>query len=118
MQAAVPSRVHRVPSVLWVAVVSLIVLALAQFALGVTGSPVLGVAGLGGLVLAWGLLARHRWAHAVTAAVCVLAPMVAAFSGEFTAAAIILLANMVFVVPLVMTSGWFWDRDRAPVWLR
>ncbi len=107
----------RVPGAVWVSVATLGVFAVGMIGIGVTGPIELIAGGLLAGVVALGLPFRHRWAHAMALVASVLAPVLMLLLGSATEALIVAAVNALIAVPLILTTAWFWKRDRLPVWL-
>ena len=101
-----------VPTVLWIGLVSLAVMVVLQLAMGLMGRESLLLAAVLGGILLVGLYHGHRWAYVVTV-IIVFAKLLVGSSG--TNPLVTLLIDCLVLVPVLMSSKYFWTRTSRDV---
>jgi len=97
------------PGILFVAIIALAIITVLGFFAAIARGSVSGFVAVGcNLALILGLLLGHRWAY-VLVILFAGAGVVVAFSKGFTPGLLVLLGNGLVVVPMVLSTGYFFS---------
>ena len=102
------------PRALWVALIALILISVAQFVFGIAlGKPSLAFITVPlNLVLVYGLWHGFRWAFIVTLVCCVM-NLGVALGGRVSAGHVLLIEGLFIVLPLYLARDYFLKRPPA-----
>ncbi len=113
---------RRRPAILWVALVTVGVISLAQLgASSGTQSVIVLVSAVLSAFLLIGLHAGHRWAYVLTLLFCVVGPIAGFDEGPEAGWQILIVIWLMVAVPVILSSRFFWvqpRRDELPDPLR
>lgn len=99
-----------IPTVLWVALISLGVMVVCQLLVSLRS----GLAGFVGAVLSglllWGLYRGHRWAYVVTVAIVPIKLIVFFVTGKAGFGFLLFLIDCFVWIPVLLSTHYYWGR--------
>jgi hypothetical protein len=100
-----------VPGALWVALIALGLISLVQLLIGMgQGKPTLLITVALNAAIWLGLYAGHRWAYVALIVVSGLSVIVIAARNPAQALGV-LIVDAVVVIPVIMATSYFWNRE-------
>jgi len=102
---------RRIPDVLWVALITLAIIVLAQFAMSLRLGVGTFVGAAIGALLLWGLYRGYRWAYVLVVVIVPLKLIVITAMGAGGHALLTFALDCLVLVPVIMSTPYFWPKE-------
>jgi hypothetical protein len=101
---------RQIPGILWVGLVALSVMVLAQFALSMRFGVWTLVGAVLGALLLWGLYCGHRWAYLATVVIVPLKLIGLVAAGQAGRGLLTFAVDCLILIPVLASTRYFWGR--------